>query len=387
MSSRRKTFASSARGEASDDAAPTPVPLWSQEPIWARDLVEEPVVSINGDAAVERACETLLSNEASCLVVYSIDGSDSSKSYDGLFDYADVNAYLNLAINANSLSPEDLERQQVEMIINNAKDGGDVPVRLACDLSEKNPMVVQTQNSTHLSLLREFSQGKHRVAIKNNAGEIEGIVSDRRLVQWLMTHAPSHPVLSATLQLPISELNIGSRMVISAPADSTIRDAMAMMSAEGVSSIAVVDHNGNLLSAVSVTDIGKLIVPSQSKSVLNTTLLQFISKIKEPEGLTDGAERYPAFSVVPSSTLGYTMQKILAINAHRVFITDDPNLPASPGGAPGNLRGVVSLVDILSVFARLAGIPNVDPGQMRLRRASSSSSSRSSRHKPSGSVG
>lgn len=69
-------------------------------------------------------------------------------------------------------------------------------------------------------------------------------------------------------------------MVITAPSSSTIRDAMALMSEEGVSSIAVVDQDGILLSAVSVTDIGKLVVPSQSKNVLNRTLSQFISQIK-----------------------------------------------------------------------------------------------------------
>lgn len=30
------------------------------------------------------------------------------------------------------------------------------------DLSGKNPMVIQSQTATHLSLLREFSRGKHR---------------------------------------------------------------------------------------------------------------------------------------------------------------------------------------------------------------------------------
>jgi hypothetical protein len=110
------------------------------------------------------------------------------------------------------------------------------------------------------------------------------------------------------------------------------------------------------------------------------------------------------YSVLTTSTLGYTMQKLLAskhwstsfrqisshkpashqtANAHRVFTTTDPSstYPPSPNpGQPGNLRGVISVVDILSVFARLAGISDIDPARMgRHRRASSTSSTRSSR--------
>jgi CBS domain-containing protein len=37
-----------------------------------------------------------------------------------------------------------------------------------------------------------------------------------------------------------------------------VLDSMKLMSEEGVSSVAVLDDRGNLLSAVSVTDIGKV---------------------------------------------------------------------------------------------------------------------------------
>jgi hypothetical protein len=66
------------------------------------------------------------------------------------------------------------------------------------------------------------------------------------------------------------------------------------MSEEGVSSVAVLDDDsGVLLSAVSVTDIGRIVVPSQSKQILSTPLHQFVALIKAPDGSTDGADRYP----------------------------------------------------------------------------------------------
>jgi len=82
--------------------------------------------------------------------------------------------------------------------------------------------------------------------------------------------------------------------VVAAPASSTVLDAMRLMSEEGVSSIAVLDEEGGgLLSAVSVTDVGKSIVPTQSNQSLSLQLGQFVSIIREPLGSTDGNERYP----------------------------------------------------------------------------------------------
>jgi len=158
---------------------------------------------------------------------------------------------------------------------------------------------------------------------------------------------------------------------------------MKLMSEEGVSSVAVVEEEtGNLLSAVSVTDIGKIVVPSQSNQILSTPLHQFIAQIKEPEGSTEGEDRFPVYSVFPTSTLSYTIQKLLATNAHRLFVTKDVSMIPSPNSAQnssGNLSGIVSIVDILSLFARIAHIRDVDPTRNQRHRRASSASSQSSR--------
>jgi hypothetical protein len=158
------------------------------------------------------------------------------------------------------------------------------------------------------------------------------------------------------------------------------------MSEQGVSSVAVIDEDsGSLLSTVSVTDVGKIVVPSQSNHILSTPVYQFIAQIKEPDGLTDGVDKYPVYAVLPNSTLSYTIQKLLATNSHRLFITDnDLPFPSSPspsnlGSGSGSLCGIVSIVDILSLFARIAHISDVDPTQRMRHRRASSSSSQSSR--------
>jgi len=308
--------------------------------------------------------------------------------------FADVNAFLTLAATRHTLQSEDLRSNlRVNDIVTAAK-AGRVPVHLVSNLSDKNSIAILPHNGNMISLLEIFSRGTHRCLIQSsvNPAEYVGMVSDRRLLSWFDTYARETPSFQKYLYNPISSLSLPSfnlnTAVVAAPSSATILDAMKLMSEQGVSSIAVVEeHNGSLLSAVSVTDIGKIVVPSQSNQILATPLHHFVAHIKEPDGSTDGVDKYPVYSVFPSSRLSYTIEKILATNAHRVFVTKDSG-PASPtltpsfhgGSFQSNLIGIVSVVDILSLFARSAKIPNVDPTHMqRHRRASSTSSSVSER--------
>ncbi|KAG8924824.1 cell separation during budding [Tulasnella sp. 418] len=365
-----------------------------------RDASVASLVDISSDQTVEKAVVLMLTSKSTCLAVY--EQTDDRRKYIGLFDYADLNAFLLLAVNSHTFRL-DAENVRIREIVARGKEAGDVTVGLACNLSEKDPLVTLPRNASLLDLLKIFSRGTHRVLLMelDNPDVPVGMVSDRQLVRWFMDTAYSHPTIQQTLQTPLNELPVFRwctppttpspgpsghiapvTPVVSCTSDETILDAMSIMSKEGVSSVAVVDPTtGFLLSAVSVTDIGKIVAPSQNKRILSTPLSQFIAQIKNPDGSTDGVDKYPVFSVLDINTLGYTMQKLLATNAHRVFITEDMyNNASALSLVPGaNLRGVVSMVDVLSIFARLAHITDVDPGRMtRHRRASSIASNSSS---------
>ena len=92
--------------------------------------------------------------------------------------------------------------------------------------------------------------------------EFLGVVTDRGALSWFASQAQKDPTflryLSNTLSsLPLPSLYLYSSVVAVTPA-STVLDAMSLMSGEGVSSVAVVEEDGRLLSAISVTDIGKV---------------------------------------------------------------------------------------------------------------------------------
>ncbi|KAH9962828.1 hypothetical protein BC827DRAFT_1195201 [Russula dissimulans] len=376
------------------------VHVW--ESTTVQELVESPVFAVEGEIAVEEACDLLLTKGASCLAVKSSSdrapdsGAAATPPYSGLFDFADLNAFLTFAATQHTYAPEHLQGSpRVAQILEAAK-AGHVPVRLVSNLSEKNPLIELPHDASVIALLGVFSSGLHRVLVKSPVGSSEshlGMISDRRLLSYFSAFArssngaaPPLPLIQPSSSflryvsnplssLPLPSLNLHSE-VVAVHSSNTVLDAMRMMSDLGVSSVAVLEEGGTLLSAVSITDIGQTVVPSQSNQILSMTIQQLVSRIKMPHGSTDGADRYPVYSVFPSSTLAYTVQKLLATNSHRVFVISETPGSASPStGLRGNLSGVVSIVDILSLFGRIANIPDVDPGKMqRHRRASSASS-------------
>jgi CBS domain-containing protein len=113
------------------------------------------------------------------------------------------------------------------------------------------------------SLTMTCSWGAYSVLIKAADGSFLGFVTDAAALSYLASIAETSPSLQHFLTNPLEALTLPSlylfTSVVAAPATSSVLDAMRLMSEEGVSSIAVLnEEGGSLLSAVSVTDIGKV---------------------------------------------------------------------------------------------------------------------------------
>ena len=99
-----------------------------------------------------------------------------------------------------------------------------------------------------------------------------GMVSDRSLLQWFATNIERTPGLDSLLSAPLASFQLPSlslySSVVAAKASDAVLDAMRLMSDYGVSSVAVIEEEGGrLLSAISVTDIGKVVYSHISKSI------------------------------------------------------------------------------------------------------------------------
>jgi len=162
-----------------------------------------------------------------------------------------------------------------------------------------------------------------------------------------------------------------------------------------------------------------LICSSASLPLLQQSCIHFISVILSERGVENGKDSFPVFHVNPYSTLAHTVAKLVATRSHRVWVVESaspsPSAPATPLATPsttyatlapavgshpaspslagvfpvsavsasalpgarisGRLTGVISLTDILNLFARQSGLHPASTNDQRDRRRRSSSSS------------
>jgi hypothetical protein len=89
------------------------------------------------------------------------------------------------------------------------------------------------------------------------------MVSDRGLLAWFSSYAQETVSLQQYLWNTLDQFSLPSldicASVVASTSNNTVLAAMKLMSEQGVGSVAVLDEDtGLLLSAVSVTDIGKV---------------------------------------------------------------------------------------------------------------------------------
>ncbi|KAI9311256.1 hypothetical protein BX666DRAFT_1868425 [Dichotomocladium elegans] len=316
-------------------------------------MKSQKVITIDGSLPVEEACNLLIKNNISSAPVYdSRTNADPAKvtEYVGMFDYGDVIAYLLLVLlekvpsSSQIKEPVD-ETFEVTDVIRRAVEGQTVPVRLASDLSRKNPFYSILPESTLLSAVEEFACGTHRVCVLEPAGEIKGILSQSTVVEYLYNNRKQFPSIEKLFAKTLRQLGLGDSDVISANADSRVLDALSLMSQYGVSSVVIVGASGVALGNISMTDI-KHVMKGYKHNLLWATCFQFVSAVRTEQGIEDGQDRLPIFDVRLDTNLGFTIAKLLATRSHRVWVTDDMGRPV----------GVVSLTDVSRVFVESAGI-------------------------------
>ncbi|KAI4109018.1 MAG: hypothetical protein L6R37_000736 [Teloschistes peruensis] len=340
------------------------------------------------------------------------------------YDYRDLTQYLLFA--TGQLQPDEEHFPIFTSLAKKAQAGHTIPLRDAKSLGNKEPFMTLplTANLTHA--IEVFGGGVHRIVIvEEGTDNVVGILSQLRLVKFLWENGRSFPILDQLYSQSIKDLGIGSQQTISVNGDKALKEALLLMNHEGLTSLAVVDNQLNVVGNISNVD-AKLLTKSSSAPLLDNTCIHFISVILSTRGVNDGKDSFPVFHINPYSTLAHTVAKLVATKAHRMWVTDSPSpsisaataptptpslphnplsapsvshppshlssmpqsqppfLPLSttpsisasalPGAQAGRLAGVVSLTDILNLFARASGLHPTDPDERRRMRRSSSSS-------------
>lgn len=394
---------------------------WSEIPLY--ELIESnKLISINSSYSIQKAFETLINHNLTSVPV-SRSKTDSSDLANCLtFDYGDLNTYLLLImnkININDLCIDEIEsgssltlKQKHEFIlnvINKGKHGEEVPVDFIIKLHSKNPFLKFQSNEPLLKVMEALGNGVHRVAITDASdnNKIVGILSQRRLIKFMWENARRFPSLDFYLNSTLQDLKIGSTNPITIYEDQLLIEALQKMFDERVSSLAVIDRKKSLIGNISIVDV-KNVSSTKNSHLLFKSVIHFISYNLTQKGIEEGQDQFPIFHVNNQSSLGRVIAKLVATQSHRLWIVENRgsftyntsinvNSPPPPttidsalkseaagtenynfndkNGRPGKLIGVVTLTDILGLFAQSKNLnKKIDPLFARNQRRRSSTS-------------
>ncbi|KAK5625484.1 hypothetical protein RRF57_001200 [Xylaria bambusicola] len=373
-------------------------------------ISEDDVRWVDMDTSVEDASMALVKNTTSNVVL--IRENPKSTRPDSTFDYNDLNAYVLVVVGLGH-PPEELVALYDD-IAKRAQARDSIPLRDIQPICRKETLVTLQGDEDLARAVEIFGSGIHRILVTNYQAEVVGILSQIRLMEFFWNEGINFRVIDELYPKLMKELNIGSQQIIAVNSDSPLADALVLMNQEGLTSVAVVDNGLNVVGNISTADV-RLLMSAASLPLFENTCLHFISVILSERGVEQGKDSFPVFYVNPYSTLAHTVAKLVATHSHRMWVVESPSpsssapstpslppavllstsapssQPAVPGthysstSVPGSalpgshlsgrLTGVVTLTDILNLFAKSTGLNPTDPSEQRARRRRSSSSS------------
>ncbi|KAF2096701.1 hypothetical protein NA57DRAFT_67349 [Rhizodiscina lignyota] len=391
--------------------------------IQAHELIAlEEVRFVEMDTSVEDATNLLIEKGAPNVVLIR-ENTDSTVAI-STFDYNDLNAYLLLVVGL--ARPEPWQLSHFNEITRMARASEPIPLRMVKDLGRKEPLVKLPSSSSLTKAVEIFGSGIHRIIItKDGSDDVLGIITQLRLVRFFWEHGRNFPAIDQLYHQRLRDLSLGSQSVFAINGDKPLTEALELMHNESITSLPVLDNQSNVIGNISHVDV-RLLTKSTSLPLLRSSCIHFISVILTERGVNDGADPYPVFHVNPFSTLAHTVAKLVATRSHRMWIVDEPSpsssgpptpaltpaalvpppnplsgntpvtgnpsagmphTPQNPGNSTltaaavpgssmsGRLTGVVSLTDILNLFAKASGLSPHDPNETRRQRRRSSSAS------------
>lgn len=165
----------------------------------------------------------------------------------------------------------------------------------------------------------------HRLPVFNFAGEFRGMLSQSDVFYSIKEYIHLFPLANNTVQ----NLGLGNQQGVKARKDTPLCDVFKMIASDRVSGVPILDQDGTLVGNISASDIKLIGTKPANLDVLKKSAGEFMVR------------RKPVF-VHPSTTIQEVVAVVTKERLHRVYVVD----------ASGEYRGVISLVDVLSLLAK-----------------------------------
>jgi 5'-AMP-activated protein kinase regulatory gamma subunit len=201
-----------------------------------------------------------------------------------------------------------------------------------------NPWCPVEEGSKFKDVVRLLASKARRVpVISKTTGKVVQIISQSQVCQLLYERVKAGGVLTDSTP---GTTGLGLKTVFSIKDTDQAREAFQMMVDKQVSSVAILDENGEILTAISTKDI-RLLPRLESAGLERNNLLDM--NVREFVGLVrrvtevDGRARAACVTVELNTPLATVLGKLAATRMHRVYVIDAQRKPV----------GVISVSDVV----------------------------------------
>jgi len=165
-----------------------------------------------------------------------------------------------------------------------------------------------------------------RLPVLDSQGNLEGVLTQSQVVQYLASHIDKFPVRNKT----IGDLHyVGFKRLHTIPESALVKDAFIRMRDEQLLGLAVVDNNGKLSGNISASDIKVIGLDATLISKLNNSIANII-------GLTQN--KLKPVTVSPHLSIHDVFKKFSDEKVHRMYVEERKEL-----------AGCIQMTDILDI--------------------------------------
>lgn len=141
------------------------------------------------------------------------------------FDYSDLNAYLLVVVGL--ANPDEENVALYNDISRKAQAQEDIPLREIQSLSRKEELVTVSADDYLDRAMEAFGSGIHRILITSQTGEVIGVLSQLRLVEFFWNEAVNYPVIERLYGSLLRDLQIGTHQIIAIKCVAIVDRALA----------------------------------------------------------------------------------------------------------------------------------------------------------------
>jgi 5'-AMP-activated protein kinase regulatory gamma subunit len=207
-----------------------------------------------------------------------------------------------------------------------------------------NPWCPVEEGAKFRDVVRLLATKARRVPVlSKTTGKVIQIISQSQVCALLYERVKAGGVLNDTTP---GTTGLGLKPVFSIKDTDQARDAFQLMVDKQVSSVCVVDENGEILTAVSTKDIRLLprleAAGLDRNNLLDMNVREFVGLVRRATEI-DGKSHAACVTVELNTPLATVLGKLAATKMHRVYVIDPQRRPV----------GVISVSDVVVALAQI----------------------------------